>query len=226
MLKNLKKNYFLLISTFLILYFFFNFMSGDRGLVSYLEKKKTNKNLQIKEKMLINNINELDFKNSFERLCELYSFCINKSRKLKKNIIFEIGTEEQNGTTNTPIELKKTLAFLVIENNAEELIFKKYNSDKKFRLGKFKIPEPIVGNKQITPQLFFVPCLGFDLDGYRIGYGGGYYDKTFAKLKKLNLIFYAVGFVFDKQKQNKLPIEKFDYKLDFVLTEKQLYTFS
>ena len=51
----------------------------------------------------------LEFKNSFERLCELYSFCINKSRKLKKNIIFEIGTEEQNGTTNTPIELKKTL---------------------------------------------------------------------------------------------------------------------
>ena len=49
--------------------------------------------------------------------------------------------------------------------------------------------------------------------------------KTIAKLKKLNLAFYTVGFAYDDQKQNKLPVEKFDYKLDFVLTEKQLYTF-
>ena len=80
-------------------------------------------------------------------------------------------------------------------------------------------------NYEIIPQLFFVPCLGFDLEGFRIGYGGGFYDKTFAKLKKLNLAFYTVGFAYDDQKQNKLPVEKFDYKLDFVLTEKQLYTF-
>ena len=73
--------------------------------------------------------------------------------------------------------------------------------------------------------IFFVPCLGFDLKGYRIGYGGGFYDKTFEKLKKLNLSFNTVGFAFDDQKQNTLPREVFDYKLDFVLTEKQLYKF-
>ena len=49
MLKNIKKNYFLLASTFLILYFFFNFMSGERGLISYLEKKEILNNLEIKE---------------------------------------------------------------------------------------------------------------------------------------------------------------------------------
>ena len=113
----------------------------------------------------------------------------------------------------------------VIEKNSETLTFKTTNSDKSFKLGKFNIPEPTNDNKEITPQLFFVPCLGFDLKGYRIGYGGGFYDKTFEKLKKLNLLFYTVGFAYDEQKQNKLPIEKFDYKLDFVLTEKQLYTF-
>ncbi len=63
MLKKLKKNYFLLISTFLIVYFFSNLMSGDRGLVSYLEKKKILKNLEIKEANLVKNIEELDFKN-------------------------------------------------------------------------------------------------------------------------------------------------------------------
>jgi len=64
MLKNLKKNYFLLVSTFLILYFFFNFMSGERGLISYLEKKKILNDLEIKEAKLIENIKELELKNS------------------------------------------------------------------------------------------------------------------------------------------------------------------
>jgi len=64
MLKNLKKNYFLLISTFLILYFFFNLMTGERGLISYLEKKKILKNLKMKKTNLTKNIEELDFKNS------------------------------------------------------------------------------------------------------------------------------------------------------------------
>ena len=64
MLKNLKKNYFLLVSTFLILYFFFNFMSGDRGLISYLEKKEILSNLKIKEENLLVKIDDLDFKNS------------------------------------------------------------------------------------------------------------------------------------------------------------------
>ena len=64
MLKNLRKNYLLLISTFLILYFFFNLMSGERGLISYYEKKEILKNLEIKEVKLTKNIEELDFKNS------------------------------------------------------------------------------------------------------------------------------------------------------------------
>ena len=64
MLKNIKNNYFLLVSTFLILYFFFNLMTGERGLLSYLEKKDILINLQIKELNLLSKIEELDFKNS------------------------------------------------------------------------------------------------------------------------------------------------------------------
>jgi len=64
MLKKLKKNYLLLLSTFLILYFFFNLLSGQRGLISYFEKKQTSKNLKQQEYLLINQIKDLDFKNS------------------------------------------------------------------------------------------------------------------------------------------------------------------
>ena len=64
MLRKLKKNYFLLISTFLILYFFFNLLSGQRGLVSYFEKKDNLNKLQKQESSLIINIKDLEFKNS------------------------------------------------------------------------------------------------------------------------------------------------------------------
>ncbi len=64
MLKNLKKNYFLLISTFLIIYFFFNLMSGERGLISYFEKKKILLDSKIIEARLSKDIEKLDFNNS------------------------------------------------------------------------------------------------------------------------------------------------------------------
>ena len=64
MIKRLKKNYILLIFTFLILYFFINLLSGDRGLISYFEKKRVLKALKIEKISLINKIKDLDFKNS------------------------------------------------------------------------------------------------------------------------------------------------------------------
>ena len=64
MLKKLKKNYFLLITSFLILYFFFNLVSGQRGLFSYFEKKEILNDLKTKELTLINQIKDLDFNNS------------------------------------------------------------------------------------------------------------------------------------------------------------------
>ena len=64
MFDKIKKNYFLLISTFLILYFFFNLLDGERGLFSYFKKKEILINLQNKEKDLTNKIKSFEFKNS------------------------------------------------------------------------------------------------------------------------------------------------------------------
>ena len=64
MLNKLKKNYFLLVSTFLIIYFFFNLLSGQRGLISYFDKKQYLEELKMDEAVIINKINDLDFKNS------------------------------------------------------------------------------------------------------------------------------------------------------------------
>ena len=64
MLNKLKKNYFLLVSTFLIIYFFFNLLSGQRGLISYFDKKQYLEELKMEEAIIINKIKDLDFKNS------------------------------------------------------------------------------------------------------------------------------------------------------------------
>ena len=64
MFDKIKKNYFLLISTFLILYFFFNLLDGERGLFSYIKKKEILKNLQQSESNYIFKIENLEFKNS------------------------------------------------------------------------------------------------------------------------------------------------------------------
>ena len=64
MLAKIKKNYFLLISTFLILYFFFNLLDGERGLFSYIKKKEILKNLQQSENNYIVKVENLEFNNS------------------------------------------------------------------------------------------------------------------------------------------------------------------
>ena len=64
MLRKLKNNYFLFVSIFLILYFLFNLLSGQRGLISYFDKKKSLNNFKKEESLLIKKINNLDFKNS------------------------------------------------------------------------------------------------------------------------------------------------------------------
>ena len=107
MLQRLKKNYFLLISVFLIIYFLINLLSGERGLISYYEKKKILNNLKIKELSLINHINDLDFKNSLlsDNLDLDYIETLIRERFLfgKKNEkIYIIRTDDTKNQTKTP----------------------------------------------------------------------------------------------------------------------------
>ena len=64
MLSKIKNNYFILISTVLFLYFFFNLLDGERGLISYFEKKNILKELKDERKNVVNKINKLEIKNS------------------------------------------------------------------------------------------------------------------------------------------------------------------
>ena len=59
--------------------------------------------------------------------------------------------------------------------------------------GFMKIKEPKLTNKILIPEILFIPCLAFDDFGYRLGYGGGYYDRYLAKLEKMNLVEGRIG---------------------------------
>lgn len=84
-----------------------------------------------------------------------------------------------------------------------------------------KIAEPLFGPK-IEPyeiDIFFVPLVAFDRRGNRLGRGGGFYDRMFAS-KLITGVKVGVGF--DFQRQDHVPNESFDIKMDYILTEKEL----
>ena len=88
-------------------------------------------------------------------------------------------------------------------------------------INEFGMLEPIKAEAK-TPDIIIVPLLAFDKDKYRLGYGKGYYDRYLDKYikqyKKKDTM--TVGVAFSCQKHNKLPINKNDVKMDFILTEK------
>jgi 5-formyltetrahydrofolate cyclo-ligase len=71
----------------------------------------------------------------------------------------------------------------------------------------------------LTPDIILTPLLAFDRHGHRLGYGGGHYDRTFARLEGAQ----KVGFAYDMQRRKKLPALEHDVKLDMVVTEKKVY---
>ena len=117
----------------------------------------------------------------------------------------------------------KILCLPVIKNNSETLNFIEYNLKTKLVSGKFGIMQPSNLSKEFFPEIILTPCLAFDENGFRLGYGGGYYDKTFSYLKKIKHKFISIAVAFDDQKIDELVHDKYDQKIDYILTEKKLY---
>ena len=109
----------------------------------------------------------------------------------------------------------------VIDKNVNELIFSKFDKEKILAKNKYGINEPTKIN-QITPDVIFVPMVGFDKNLNRLGYGKGYYDRTISKLRKLKKIF-VIGLAYDNQMVHNIPIENHDEKMDIILTDKKIY---
>lgn len=88
--------------------------------------------------------------------------------------------------------------------------------------GPYGTSEPSPDAARLAPDLVLAPMLAFDRLGYRLGYGGGFYDRTLEELRDGGKVT-AIGIAFEAQRMEHVPVEAFDQKLDMVATEAALY---
>jgi 5-formyltetrahydrofolate cyclo-ligase len=82
----------------------------------------------------------------------------------------------------------------------------------------FGLREPAAGQDRVIPQVLFVPLLAFDRDGYRLGYGGGFYDRSLAELRSEGAVL-AIGLAYAGQEIARVPRGPDDQRLDRIVTE-------
>ena len=107
----------------------------------------------------------------------------------------------------------------VVKNN-NQMNFYKWSNKDPLKINKFGIPEPIL-SKVLYPDILLVPLVGFDNNLNRLGYGGGFYDRYIEKIDKIKKVT-KIGLAFSYQKILSVPINQYDRKLDFVITEKEI----
>ncbi len=115
------------------------------------------------------------------------------------------------------------IALPFIQEKDQPLLFRSWDLKSPLSDGPFATKQS--DQEQVIPQIVIVPLLAFDLNGHRLGYGGGYYDRTLEQLRKNNPNLIAIGVAYDGQKHDPLPIDHHDQKLDMVVTEKTIYRF-
>lgn len=109
-------------------------------------------------------------------------------------------------------------ALPVVEQKDQPLFFRKWEPDTVLEPGAFKVLVPAKTAPYVTPTMVITPLLAFDARGYRLGYGGGFYDRTLAKLKREGNCT-AVGFAYAAQEVAQVVTDRHDHRLDWVVTD-------
>ena len=112
-----------------------------------------------------------------------------------------------------------------VDTKAHPLTFHVPVADERWRPGTYGILEPRSDWPRAFPSVLLVPLLAFDSEGYRLGYGGGYYDRTLAHSRAGRTII-AIGVAFAGQEISRMPREANDQRLDMVVTELGVRRFS
>lgn len=110
------------------------------------------------------------------------------------------------------------VALPVVARRAAPLVFRRWRAGEALTGGVLGIPVPGDDAPLIEPDILLVPLLAFDRAGFRLGYGGGYYDRTLADLRARKRIV-AIGFAYAAQEVETVPHDRLDARLDWVLTE-------
>jgi len=116
-----------------------------------------------------------------------------------------------------------TIVLPVMNGKENPLIFREYNKDTVLVKNNIGIEEPSEDSKKLLPSVFLVPLLAFDKRLRRLGYGGGYYDRTIRNFAEHGHKTILIGIGYSVQEIDVIPCGKFDRPMDMIVTEKKLH---
>lgn len=161
-------------------------------------------------------------------------------RRLAENILATLPLEEKRvisafwpleGEIDTlPVmaalhEAGHTVVLPVMLGMGRPLIFRQWAPGDKLVEAAFKTQEPSAEKPEWDPEILLVPLLAYDLEGYRLGYGGGFYDRTLADLRADGGVLTA-GIAFDGQGVDEVPHGIHDQSLDYIVTDRRVIPIS
>lgn len=113
-----------------------------------------------------------------------------------------------------------TLSLPVVLRSHAPLIFREWTPQTPLERGPFSTQHPSPTQPLIHPDILCVPLVAFTASGQRLGYGGGFYDRTIEHMKKDGTLQQTIGIAFSVQELTEIPTEKTDQALDWICTEK------
>ncbi|MDC3082254.1 5-formyltetrahydrofolate cyclo-ligase [Candidatus Pelagibacter sp.] len=175
----------------------------------YLRKKllnlrKTNFNEQ--------GINFIQFKKIFKK--------INLKKKINIGGYYPINSEIGCLDILEKLEKNNFKISLPVTKKKNNMDFYEWSFKDLLKVSNRGIPEPMT-KKKVYPDVLIIPLVGFDKNKFRLGYGGGFYDRYISKILNKKRVI-TVGFAFSFQEIFKIPTNKFDQKLDIILTNKSI----
>ena len=176
-----------------------------------LKSKLRKKILKVRKKFNKKNI-QIDFNQIIKIL---------KKEKISKKIIggyYPVNFEIDDLTLLRKFEKNKFNISLPVIKKKFKMDFYKWSFSDALKVNKYGIPEPQT-KSIVYPDILLIPLLAFDKNLNRLGYGGGYYDRLIKKLSKEKKII-KIGLAFSFQKIDKVPINAYDQKLDYIVTNK------
>ncbi len=190
----------------------------EHPLRASLKDKRTSLSKKLQAEKSKNIIETVKKSEAFQNAINIGIYYSVKGEADPADLITEAKKENSNKAFYLPV---------LSADKQQGLLFGQLTPTTKFKNNRFSIPEPIFEKSDLVTgeqlDLVMVPLLGFDINGNRLGMGGGFYDRCFAfKKNKTDTTTLLMGFAYDFQQIDKLTPESWDVKLDLVATETQL----
>ena len=173
--------------------------SEIRKKILKIRKQKSSKNLNINYENILKILKKYKIKDKLVGGYYPYNYEVDAMKILEKF--------ERKGYQISLPKIKKNF----------QMNFFSWSKNEPLEINKYGIPEP-ASDKVVYPDILLIPLLAFDKRLYRIGYGGGYYDRYIKRIKKRKKIT-TIGLAYSFQRVREIPINKYDVKLDFVVTD-------